>query len=299
MTESILKATHTGTLKIGSITIPCAVLENGQRVVTEHGITTALKSRSGASKRLKREMAESGAHLPIFIAPKNLEPFISDELRAGLNQPIMFQVGKIVILGYLADYLPQICDVWLKTREAKALRKDQEGKAASAEILMRGLAHVGIIALVDEATGYQAIRHKEALQKILEKYISKELMKWQKRFPDEFYKQIYRLKGWQWEGRQKNPPQVVGRYTNDIIYERLAPNILTELEKLNPPKENGERPNKHHQWLTDTGNSHLNEHLIGVITLMRASANWGSFKRSLVRAFPKVDEELQLELDDE
>jgi hypothetical protein len=47
-------------------------------------------------------------------------------------------------------------------------------------------ARVGIIALVDEATGYQEVRDHEALQEILKRYISEELLVWVRTFPMEF-----------------------------------------------------------------------------------------------------------------
>ena len=77
-------------------------------------------------------------------------------------------------------------------------------------MLTRGLAHIGIIALVDEATGYQEVRDKLALQAILDAYLRKELAAWAKRFPDEFYREMFRLKGWQWQGMSVNRPQIVG-----------------------------------------------------------------------------------------
>jgi len=49
---------------------------------------------------------------------------------------------------------------------------------------VRGFARVGIIALVDEATGYQEVRNKLALQAILDAFLRKELAAWAKRFPD-------------------------------------------------------------------------------------------------------------------
>ena len=64
--EKILKATHTGKLQLGEESIPCAVLENGQRIISEFGISNALKSRSGASKRMKTASSEDGAPVPIF-----------------------------------------------------------------------------------------------------------------------------------------------------------------------------------------------------------------------------------------
>ncbi|MBF3067897.1 hypothetical protein HKW83_32300, partial [Pseudomonas aeruginosa] len=85
--------------------------------------------------------------------------------------------------------------------------------------------------LIDEATGYQEIRPKDALQAYLEKIIRKDLAAWAKKFPDEFYENIYKLRGWVWPGMQKNRFSVVAHYTRDLIYERMAPGLLQELEE--------------------------------------------------------------------
>jgi len=164
------KATHRGELNIDGIVIPCAVLDNGKRVISEVGITMALLgSRSGASKRLKKANEEAGAPLPIFLAPSMLKPFIDDELREGPLQHISYTEGRRTVSGFDANLLTAVCDVWLKAREAGALQKQQLGKAQKAEILMRSLAKVAIIALVDEATGYQAERDKDYVQNNLPK----------------------------------------------------------------------------------------------------------------------------------
>ncbi len=73
--------------------------------------------------------------------------------------------------------------------EFPAAKLERIAKAAS--LLIRGLAYVGIVALVDEATGYQEVRDKRALQSILDKYLRKELAAWAKRFPDEFCKEMF------------------------------------------------------------------------------------------------------------
>jgi P63C domain len=72
-----------------------------------------------------------------------------------------------------------------------------------------------------------------------------------KKFPDEFYQEMFRLKGWPWQGMSINRPQVVGYYTRDIVYARLAPGIVEELERRNPKDDKGERRGRHHQLLTD------------------------------------------------
>lgn len=292
----IKRATHIGDLRIGDMSIPCAVLEDGTRVLSEHGITQALLgSRSGASKRLKRASQEHGAPIPLFVAPGNLRPFISNELMSGPLEPIVFVQGRRRVVGFSAEALPAVCDVWLRAREAGQLQEQQLDKAKKAEILMRGLAHIGITALVDEATGYQEIRDREALQALLDRYLRAEYAKWAKRFPDEFYREMFRLRGWEWRGMKVNRPQVVAKYTNDIVYSRLAPGILKQLEDLNPKDERGHRRTRHHQWLTDeVGHPALQSHITGVLALMRASGAWDQFLKMLQRAFPKINTTLNL-----
>ena len=291
MSQKIRRATHTGELEIGALKIPCAVLDDGSRVLSENGITNAIfGSRSGYSKRRTTKLKTEGDSLPLFLAPDRLRPFISPDLVDGPLKLIEYQQNDRVVFGFSAELLPAICDVWLQARDAGALQAQQLDKAHKADILMRGLAHVGINALVDEATGYQEIRDRQALQKILDKYLLAERAKWAKRFPDEFYWQMFRLRGWQWRGMRVNRPSVVGKYTNDFVWDRLAPGIREELERRNPKNEKGNRKSKHHQWLTDDiGHPALESHLSGVIALMRASNDWNQFKRMLQRAYPKVN----------
>ena len=140
------------------------------------------------------------------------------------------------------------------------------------------------------------MRSKQALQAILDAFLRKELAAWAKRFPDEFYEQIFRLRGWQWKGRGTNPPQVVAGYTKDVVYARLAPGIIEELERKNP-SEHGKRRAKHHQWLTeDVGHPAIAQHLHAVITLMRVSTSWDQFKLFLDQAHPRRGDTMQLPL---
>jgi hypothetical protein len=89
-------------------------------------------------------------------------------------------------VGYPAEILPMVCEVYLDARDKGALQANQASAALTAYVLMRGLARVGIIALVDEATGYQEVRARQELQPILEAYVQAEFRPWIKRSPDEF-----------------------------------------------------------------------------------------------------------------
>ncbi|MFT8649140.1 MAG: P63C domain-containing protein, partial [Bifidobacterium psychraerophilum] len=157
------------------------------------------------------------------------------------------------------------------------------------------------VALVDEATGYQSVRQHNELELLLSKYISEELQPWAKRFPDEFYSQMFKLKGWDYInlGAGGKKPRVVGKITNDIVYDRLPSGVLESLKKKNPSDADGHRKHHHHQFLTeDIGDKHLEKMIGSVITLMRASGSWSEFIRLLDRAYPKhgaVQEELTLD----
>jgi len=297
MTNGIVKATHGSPdhpLRIGNIEILCYVLADSRRVLHQRGMVSALGMARGGSSR------GGGDRLAQFVAQKTLEPFINKNLIEVTENPIKFRTTRgQLAYGYEATILADICDAILDARKSGALSKQQDHIATKAEILVRGFARVGIIALVDEATGYQEIRDRLALQAILDKYLRKELAAWAKRFPDEFYQQIFRLKGWQWQGMKINRPSVVGKYTNDIVYERLAPGVLKELQERNPKDESGQRKAKHHQWFTeDIGHPALAQHLHATIALMRASATWDHFHRLLQRALPKKNETIPLGLED-
>jgi len=290
-TDGILQATHSGVLDLVNKKLPCAVLEDGTRILSEHGITNALLgSRSGAAKRLKKASKIDGAPLPLFIASQNLIPFISDELYSGLIHPLNYKSGNKTGSGYPAVLLPQICDVWLKARDAKALNKQQEDKCKKADLLMRAFAHVGIVALVDEATGYQEVRDKQALQKILEMYIAKALRPWVRTFPDDYYEHLFRLRGWQYRplNMGQKRPILVGKITNNLIYSRLAPKVLDELKRLTPRDDKGRTKHRFFQRLSeDVGHPKLKEHLISVTTLMKASDTWDSFYHLIEKVLPQ------------
>lgn len=258
------------------------------------GVTRAFGStRTGVA-----EGTESGApNMPPFLASKSISRFIPNDLMARLNQPILYRPkhGGRAAFGYEASLLPEICEVILDADKAGELRPNQKMYAEAASMLIRGLARVGIVALVDEATGYQEVRDRQALQAILDQYLRKELAAWAKRFPDEFYKEMFRLRGWKWLSISGKRPGIVGTYTNDLVYERLAPGILRELEARNPKDEHGRRKAHHHRWLTeDVGHPALAQHLHAVIGLMRAAGSWDQFYRMLNRAFPKKGQTLEL-----
>lgn len=292
-----LEALRDGILEIGGHKIPCFVLDDEKhtRILARAAFVRAI-GRTGKVKGGRRFDEE--LQTPAFLSAANLKSFWPSDLEDN-SKSIIFTHKGVGMIGYRAELLPAVCDIFQDARNANALRQNQIHIADTCRMLSKGLTRVGIIGLVDEATGYQEIRDREALQAILDKFLRKELAAWAKRFPDEFYKEMFRLRGWRWLSISGKRPRHVGNLTNDLIYDRVAPGILAELETRNPRDEYGRRRRKHHQWLTeDVGHPALAQHLHAVIGFMRASSTWDQFYRLMNRAFPKRGRTLELPLDD-
>lgn len=292
---SIPQSTHEGPLELGGVTIDCAVLEDGTRILSRASFVRAI-GRQGKVKGGAAYQPES--QLPVFLGADNLKDFINNDLRKN-SKPLDFRMksGNRAI-GYKAEILPEVCEVFLNARQADALKSNQKHIANQCEILMRGLAKVGITALVDEATGFQYDRAKDALAVILEKFISKELRLWTKTFPVEFYEEIFRLNGWGFDPNSVKRPGVIGTWTNDIVYKRLAPGVLIELKKKTPKTPSGNRRHRYFQWLSgDIGHPKLLAHIEGVKILMKISKTWEDFKEKLDEHYPIIETtELGLEV---
>ena len=275
-------------LVINEIEIPCYVLEDETRVLSQRGLQSSIGLGTGGGVSGAPRMVE----LMESLDAKGIK---NSDLIARLKSPLEFQppIGRTAY-GYSATILVDICNAILEANQQGVVTRRQKAIVERAMILIRGLATVGVIALVDEATGYQRIREERALATILEQFITKELQPWTKTFPYEFYEQIFRLKGWAGPNGAKRP-KVIGHYTNDFVYSRIAPSLLEVLKSKNPTLPSGERRDKHHQWFTpDIGHPKLKEHLAAVIALMKASPNWEAFTRSINRALPQYDKTMQL-----
>ena len=121
-------------------------LEDGTRVLSETGVVNCLGLyRSGAVQVREKDASKGGAPMPLYLANKNIKPFVDNELAAVLQKPIWYypKGSGTRHKGVRADVFHKILDVWLKARDAGVLRgKRQLIVAANADILMRGLANV-------------------------------------------------------------------------------------------------------------------------------------------------------------
>lgn len=299
-TADLPVAAYEGTFPLGGKPIACAVLQTGIRIITQSTFMLAL----GRSRTPKAGtgVLSTVDELPFFLQSEVLKPFISNDLVQSTT-PVFYRNksgGKGV--GYDARLLPMVAEVYLRFRDHElkgrgGIPSRYQRMVAAADVLIRGLANVGIIALVDEATGFQRDRATDALATILEAFIAKELRPWVRTFPEAFYEQLFRLRGLEFPKDTVKRPQYFGHLTNDIVYRRLAPYVLDELRKLTPRRSDGRLKDAFFQRLTqDIGHPKLRELLVSEITIMKLSDDYNEFLEKLDRIHPRYNETLQLAL---
>lgn len=275
------KATHYGIWilnKDKDIKIECYVMDTKERVLSLRGAARTVGLVGNGSQALARNLNAQ------WIAP-----YLSDGLKdwlekANRNELPIYRGIRGKFMPFEASLFVDLCKAYVDAMHDHALQTEkQEQTARRLYAIMTAFAKTGLIAVIDEVTGYQADRDRDEMQKVLEKYISAELLPWAKRFPDEFYKQMFRLKGWEYKGKAKTP--YAGKLTNKYIYEYLPKGVLEELQKETPKSDTGNRKNRFHQHLSEeTGLPNLDKQLQQTIALMKASDSWEEFDHLFKKA---------------
>lgn len=301
--EKLPKALYRGSLPIGNLVLDCAVLDNEVRILTRNAIFQAfgrtdrglkLEEKERVANEFKRMYPEHfPAQIPSFLSSISLLPLLNDNLLKMLLHPIKYTDGTKVAQGYDANILFEICNLYLEARRQKKLSHQQEHLATQAEILLTAFAKIGIVALVDEATGYQKNRKSDALRLLLEAYLADEIKKWVKEFPDDFFFELDRLYG-NTPLKANKRPMYYGKFINKYVYDPL------ENGKINPElqkryKDDHKRHRKH-QHFTEFGSGQLRIQIGKILGLMQVSPTLDWFKRKQSKQgqlalFPDFDDE--------
>lgn len=283
-------------LRIGGTELACYVLDDGRRMFSQRGLQMSLGMSSGGGKDGEQRLAAFALSIAEKANENNDLAARAKKLADDLQNPIKFKVQRGPANGYEATILADLCDLVLAARVGNHLHPQQEHIAAQAEILVRGFARIGIIALVDEATGYQRDRKKDALVKVLEAFVAKELQPYLSTFPADYYEQLFRIYNMPYpmQGNTTWRPSFFGHITNDVVYSRLAPELLADLKKT---ASQAKRKAKLHQWLTqDKGHPKLREHLASVVAILKLSNTPEQFKENVNVIHPKITQETAEEL---
>jgi hypothetical protein len=279
--DSSLKASEPysmlrGTLYIGDVSFECHVLNDGRRVLTQREVVRVI-SGGRESGNLTRYLERNPVYQKDLLSDRTIE----------FKVPGSPQKAT----GYEGTLLIEICEMYLNARSQGLLKKRQLTLAQTAEIVVRACAKVGIIALIDEATGYQQFRRRRALQIKLQAYIADEMQEWAKMFPDEFWYELARLEGVRYSPRSR--PLRWGKYVMLFVYDTIDQDVGKELRARNP---NPHFLQNHHQWLRKFGRGKVHDQLERVITVMKLCRDMNDFRRKFARVFERGP--LQLDFDD-
>jgi hypothetical protein len=289
------KATHLGELLLGDNTIPCYVLENGERIFSLKGVVVALTGTEGGQ-------------LSEYIKVQSIRPYLPAELIPAENGSIpallSFDTGLTAFaktaIGVPVERFIDICIAYSTALQESnspsgsvKLTDRQREIAGRANIFLRATAKTGIIALVDEATGYQYDRPIDALQFKLKLFLSEEMRKWEKTFPDQLWIEFGRLTNW--KGSLHSRPKYWGKLVNEMVYGYLDKDVYSWL------KSNAPKPNKgmnYHQWLTDQyGLKKLMEHIWQLVGMASACVSMEELRRKMGEKYGHVPVQMTLYLE--
>ncbi len=262
-----------GGVLFGDITVPCHVLNDGSRVIAQREVIKALTKQEKPSGTISRVIGVSSLASYIDVAGVS-------------GKVIQFRLSgaghRMLSFGYEATLLIEICEGFLRARDGGALSEAQLRIAHQAEVILRSCAKIGIIALIDEATGYQAVREKQALQLKLQAFIAEEMQEWARLFPEDFWVQLARLESVHYSPR--NRPIRWGRYVMAFVYDAVDKDVGNELRKKNPSPHFKQNL---HQWLKEYGREKVRDHLHEVLGVMKTCHDMDDFRRKFGYVFKK------------
>lgn len=281
--EGMPKAVSQGSLSIGEVVIDVYVLSDRRRLIHKRGMARALGLKS-----------EGGNAFMKTITSKGLGSVISDELKQKIANPIEFKplIGDPAH-GFTAEVFIEVCDAIIDAHKQKKLSASQSFLGLQAEFIVRSAAKIGIIGLIDEATGFIADKRREEYRELWTQFIRDECRAYEAEFPERFFESLYRLYGL----KRKDPksfkhPRFFSKFIRKYVYAPLANShgaILEDLDAKNPVVyANGGRRYKMFQFLSDEiGMPALKGHLWQVVGIAAGATDKSAFERAFYRAFPE------------
>jgi hypothetical protein len=284
--DAIPKATHWGELQIGDASIPCYVLDTGERVFSLKGAVVGLIDTEGG------QLAE-------YIKVRSLRPFLPPELvptddpeqKDRIPALIRFDAGGDNPMsafrfpwGLPVEKFMDLCDAYSRAAEEGQLTERQQQIAKTANRFLRACRNIGIIALVDEATGYQKVRPLDELQFKLKLYLEEKMREWEPTFPDELWQQFARLTNWTKPTHVR--PKYWGKLVMELIYGYLDADVAQWLRDNAPEPMHGQN---YHQWLSKQyGLKKLIEHIWKVVGIASTCQTMDELRSRMRTLYGKV-----------
>lgn len=278
--KKIPRALFSGTIEIGEHSLPAYVLEDETRVFSTRGMLTSLGYKENSNAN---EVFNSKTLKPYMLAHGN--PYSDKaviEFRTDLG---------VKARGYDVEKFLDVCQAISEAFDRGELKGRNALAGLQANAILRATSKVGIIALVDEATGYQYVRQENALQFKLKLYLAEEMRAWEKTFPDLLWIQFAKLTGYEGDATKRRP-RYWGYLVMEYIYRSLEPDVANYIKENKPPARKGR--NYHQYYNEEYGVKALTDHINQVIGVARACDSLDEFKKRMDYEFK--GKPLQLEM---
>ena len=293
--DNIPKATHWGELEIGNISIPCYRLDNDQRVFSLKGTIGGLMQ------------AEHG-NLAEYLKVKSLSGTLPNDLipldDGSIPALVRFDTGGESFakhaIGLPVERFAELCTAYTTALHRHVAAPTGEFKLTpkQIEIAIRAsqfnaaCVKLGIIALVDEATGYQYDRTQDALRLKYKLYLDEEMRKWEKTFPDQLWIEFGRLT--KWKGPVHSRPKYWGRLVMQLVYEYLDPDVAKWLKENAPKPIHGQN---YHQWMSSQyGLKRLIEHIWTLVGMAAACTTMRELQSRMAERYGRAPVQFTLYL---
>lgn len=128
-----LEAMYPGVIKLGEFELPCYVLNNEERVLSQREV---VKLISGGR--------ESG-NLYGYLDARALQPYLPAKFkRKDERNPLVFRLGTTQAHGIKGSDLIDICNAYLKARQAGVLHASAAKMAEQAEMFVAACARLSL-----------------------------------------------------------------------------------------------------------------------------------------------------------
>lgn len=273
-------AKYSGSLDLGGRDVDCYVLDDERRVISMRATVKAIAN-------------DDNGDLSKYVGVRSLHPYIkADEITSKI---VEFGIpgNPITAKGITAETFLDICSAYVSAlAEGAPLTEKQMSTAINCSILISACAKTGLIALIDEATGYQYVRESDTLQVKIRAFISDELRAWEKTFPDELWEEFGRLTGW--SGSLQHRPKYWGKLVLELIYDALDPDVAQYLKENKPAPRHGRN---YHQWFTEEyGVNRLVTHINQITGIAKTCSTMDELRHKVALYYKK--DQLQLAIGD-
>jgi hypothetical protein len=276
------RAEWAGVLPLGDNELPCYVLSDGRRVISRTGATASLTGRGSGN-------------LESYVRIGPLQPFLPADFADHMIEFTLEGVTHKTVRGITAESFCDLCTAYVSALEAGALQSDRQREiAAHAGMFLAASAKVGLLALIDEATGYQFDRAEDALRFKLRVFLDEEMRKWEKTFPDQLWAEFARLTNYRGKTNSQRP-KYWGKLVNELVYGYLDPDVANWLKEHAPKPRHGQN---YHQWLSGQyGLKRLTEHLWTLVGMAAACHNMPELRRRMAERFGRQQVQLTMFVD--